>query len=1131
MPVTNWRSPSTTISSNSVTNPDNVFALDAADASFDGVNDTATWGNLGDFQIPANATITGVEFRVYGQRTSGTNNTMRWRVRDSGSTYRNKNITLDVGSDSYKTVGGDGDLWSGTWTPAGFANGTVRVQVDFSAVSVTHDVDHIELRVYYTVPKIETLTDNFNDNSIDTGKWTSSLFTERNQRLEVSASGDEAEFRSANSFTLEASAFLFEYDHDGLAVESGNQITTMRLYAPGQENEAGWLVATNSGNTLNAFVTEAGVETVLAGTTYNSTTHRWLRIREDSGTIYWDYSADGLNWSNLTSRSVSGFDTDSLKSMRFYFYTLNESGNTHINWIDNFNNPPQVDTYAITKSLKYTVKVTPSAITKALIYAIEKPLVETLTDNFDDSSLDSGKWGNFTDSGGTIVETTVLTFTPQAATSGSQALIFSQNRYKLIGSSASLRVNTASHEGVASYLVLQLDGSNQVSMGFSDGDIYAAKKIAGSDTVLNDEPYDSDVHKWLRIRESAGTIYFDYSTDGVNWVNLSTLVNPFSLQSLQVSIGFYEWGTPATPAAYVVDNFNLPPQVTSEEITKALTYKVLDSNSVTKSLKYTIFTVGLLEKDLNYFILTSSVIQKSLVYKVIDPNSVTKSLKYTVKISTSLTKFLKYTVLVADSITKSLKYAVVNSSVATKQLIYKIADPNSVTKSLQYIVKSPKSVTKSLKYDVLNIIDLETDLFELAFAVSEVLQKTLIYKVKAPHTVQLSLKYTVLADQSITKNLTYAVRLTDSVTKVLVYKVKADQAITKSLKYTVVAPASVTKSLKYTILTTDQIELDLVYKVKSGNAITKSLQYIVVAPASITKSLKYTVLTSDSVTKQLIYSVRTQTTIQKSLKYTVVDPNAVTKFLKYTVLTTDSVTKDLVYKIVTESAITKSLKYIIVGQAFSIQLTLRYRVLTVDAIQKSLKYTIITTSVIQKSLVYAVETQATIAKTLIYKVLVANSITKSLNYEILTTQLIQKSFTYSVLTLDSITKSLKYAVVLNNAVTKSLKYTVLAEVEIQKSLTYRISLLFSITKSLTYRVQGEPLNIAKSLIYRVRTSISITKSLKYVLISYINKPLTHLQHQNQGAIMRSKNEAVNLKNNENKVRLISKVTKVKLWHK
>lgn len=155
MPVTSWLAPTNTVSSTSITNPDNVFASDDAYAEANGVTDQAVWGSFGDFSIPAGVTITGIELRVEGHRTSGVNNTMNWGIYD-GIVYRSKSLVLDETTDSYKTVGGDGDLWGGDWSVADFADGTFTVKMSFSGVSVTHSVDIVEVRVYYAYTKSHT---------------------------------------------------------------------------------------------------------------------------------------------------------------------------------------------------------------------------------------------------------------------------------------------------------------------------------------------------------------------------------------------------------------------------------------------------------------------------------------------------------------------------------------------------------------------------------------------------------------------------------------------------------------------------------------------------------------------------------------------------------------------------------------------------------------------------------------------------------------------------------------------------------------------------------------------------------------------------------------------------------------
>ena len=67
---------------------------------------------------------------------------------------------------------------------------------------------------------------------------------------------------------------------------------------PDANNAIFFLVA---GGTIYAYKKIATVNTSLASATYSSTTHKYVRIREASGTTYWEYSSDGISWSTLHS--------------------------------------------------------------------------------------------------------------------------------------------------------------------------------------------------------------------------------------------------------------------------------------------------------------------------------------------------------------------------------------------------------------------------------------------------------------------------------------------------------------------------------------------------------------------------------------------------------------------------------------------------------------------------------------------------------------------------------------------------------------------------------------------------------------------------------------------------------------
>lgn len=128
----------------------------------------------------------------------------------------------------------------------------------------------------------------------------------------------------------------------------------------------------------------------------------------------------------------------------------------------------------------------------------------------------------------------------------------------------------------------------------------------------------------------------------------------------------------------------------SINITKGMTYIVISPVSITKSLKYTILTIpSAITKGLRYSINPSNSITKSLKYTILTtPNAITKTFSYIVVFRFSITKALQYVVVAPTSVTKSLKYVItITPSTITKSLGYKIKKENSITKSMRYVIR------------------------------------------------------------------------------------------------------------------------------------------------------------------------------------------------------------------------------------------------------------------------------------------------------------------------------------------------------------------------------------------------------------------------------------------------------------
>lgn len=187
-------------------------------------------------------------------------------------------------------------------------------------------------------------------------------------------------------------------------------------------------------------------------------------------------------------------------------------------------------------------------------------LTSSIRDNFNDNSRNTGIWNEF----GSVAETTgklVVTSTISSAVYGGYT---SATKYDLTGSYAYSKVIDAGNQSLASWqaipILLAVDANNSLSWYINTGNIHAQKQIAGVYTdIKGDVAYDSAVHKYFRIRESSGTVYWDYSTNGKSWTNYTSATNPFAVTSLEIDIiaGTYAGELSQTSANF--DNFNLVP--------------------------------------------------------------------------------------------------------------------------------------------------------------------------------------------------------------------------------------------------------------------------------------------------------------------------------------------------------------------------------------------------------------------------------------------------------------------------------------------------------------------------------------------------------------------------------------------
>lgn len=148
------------------------------------------------------------------------------------------------------------------------------------------------------MPAISTLTDNFDDNTIDTGLWPGSYGTglaEAGGRARVPCTTDFAAFVSASAYTLAGSsvyARMYPPAAGGAATEAYAQVM---VEAPTAGTEAGFTVNAVTG-TMRCSANVDYWDDAATVLTYDPAAHAYVRLREAGGSLHWETSPDATAW-------------------------------------------------------------------------------------------------------------------------------------------------------------------------------------------------------------------------------------------------------------------------------------------------------------------------------------------------------------------------------------------------------------------------------------------------------------------------------------------------------------------------------------------------------------------------------------------------------------------------------------------------------------------------------------------------------------------------------------------------------------------------------------------------------------------------------------------------------------------
>lgn len=182
-------------------------------------------------------------------------------------------------------------------------------------------------------------------------------------------------------------------------------------------------------------------------------------------------------------------------------------------------------------------------------------------DDFSTSIATSGKWYTTNVATG-VVNNGLLRIKPTAT----YDYVGSSLSYDLTDSYIGFKLAQNCILGVGTNtitLTARTDSLNLVEFDISGGRTLAngatitmREKSAGSNSDTN-FVYDPAVHVWFRIREEAGTLYWETSTDAVTWTVQRSKATTLDLTAIEVLMSGGYWGAEAGTTFATVDDFNL----------------------------------------------------------------------------------------------------------------------------------------------------------------------------------------------------------------------------------------------------------------------------------------------------------------------------------------------------------------------------------------------------------------------------------------------------------------------------------------------------------------------------------------------------------------------------------------------
>ena len=176
----------------------------------------------------------------------------------------------------------------------------------------------------------------------------------------------------------------------------------------------------------------------------------------------------------------------------------------------------------------------------------------------DFKSLSPDKWANW---GGAQVVAQDGQFKSTTTLTANYYGMDSNERFDLTGSDVSIEIVSVGNQALTSFEVIPmqlfLDANNALFWLITGNTLAAYHKVATTNTqVGSGVTFNGTTHKYLRIRESGGTTFWEYSADRDTWTTLASESNAIAVTLLGVTLMCGCWAVEASATTAIYKDLN-----------------------------------------------------------------------------------------------------------------------------------------------------------------------------------------------------------------------------------------------------------------------------------------------------------------------------------------------------------------------------------------------------------------------------------------------------------------------------------------------------------------------------------------------------------------------------------------------